>query len=116
MEFYDKLATTASRLINKYGQSVFLVRPDKTIDPITGVDSSGVDRNYKLTGLLKRYPDNLIDGTRIKASDRLMIMDGNFEPALDDQLTINCQNWSVESIQTSNPAGTALVYFVQVRK
>lgn len=115
-DFYDKMADTSSRLLKKFGQDVFLIRPDTTIDPVTGTDTSGVDRHYLLTGLFKSYPDNFIDGTRIKASDRMIIMSGDFEPEISDKIKTDNQEWNIESIKTTNPAGTALIYFVQVRR
>lgn len=114
--FYDRLASTASRLIAKYGQSMLLVRSGDSVDPVTGVTTSGSGTNIKVNGILQKYPDNLIDGTRIKASDRLVIIDGTSEPLMSDLVKINNQDWSIESIQTSNPAGTALVFFVQTRR
>ena len=116
MTFYDRLASTASRLISKYGQTFYIVDNNDSSDPVTGGATSGSNMNYKVSGILQRYPDNLIDGTRIKASDRLVIIDGSLEPSIDNKLKIKDQDWAIESIQTSNPAGTALVHFVQVRR
>jgi len=116
MSFYSNLANTASRLINKYGQNILIVRSGDSVDPVTGVTTSGSDINYKTMGILQTYPDNLIDGTRIKASDRLVIIDGSITPLIDDKIKLESQNWNVESLKTSNPAGTSLVHFVQVRR
>ena len=114
--FYSRLALTSSRLIEKYGQSIMLVRPGDSVDPVTGVTTSGSDIRYKLNGILQKYPDNLIDGTRIKSSDRMLILSGEVEPLITDKVTIGSTDWAIESIQTSNPAGTALVYFIQLHR
>ena len=115
-DFYTKMASTASRLISKYGQSVLLIRSGDTAHPVSGATTSGGGVNLKVSGTLQKYPDNLIDGTRIKASDRLMIIDGSKEPLASDLVKIDNQNWAIESIKTVNPAGTALIYFIQVRR
>ena len=114
--FYDNLAATASRLIKKYGQTLYIVKTSDSIDPVTGVTTSATKPNIKVNGILQNYPDNLIDGTLIKSSDRLAVIDGTVQPLIDDRMRIESQDWEIESIKTSNPAGTALVYFVQVRR
>ena len=67
-------------------------------------------------GILRRYPDALVDGTRITASDRELVIDASVTPAMSDLVTIAGQQWTVVGITSSNPAGTPLVYFVQVRR
>ena len=114
--FYDNLASTASRLISKYGQTLYIVKTGDSIDPVTGVTTSAARANIKVNGILQNYPDNLIDGTRIKSSDRMVIIGGTVKPLNDDRIRIENQDWSIESIKTSNPAGTALVHFIQARR
>ena len=116
MSFYDDMASTSSRLISRFGQIFMLVREVDSIDPVTGVNTEGATRRYQVNGLLKTYPDNLIDGTRIKHSDRLIILDAKLEPLLTDKIRIQNNDWNIENIKASSPAGVALVYFVQVRK
>ena len=115
-EFYTKLASTASRLIKKYGQTLYIVKTGDSTDPVTGVTTSVTKPNIKVNGILQKYPDSLIDGTLIKSSDRLAVIDGGSKPLIDDRMRIESQNWAIESIQASNPAGTALVFFVQCRR
>ena len=115
-DFYTKMAATASRLIGKYGQAMAIKRVSGgTIDPVTGTVTAGTSSTLATTGILQRYPDSLIDGTRILTSDRLAILAPTAEPAMTDKLAFNGKDWTIASIQTANPAGTPLVYFVQVR-
>lgn len=116
MSFYLGLAATASKLIDKYGQTLMLVRETDSIDPVTGITTESATRNYQVNAILKNYPDNMVDGTRIKAGDRLIVIGGKLEPLLTDKFKLQNKNWNIESIKTSNPAGTVLSYFVQVRK
>ena len=116
MNFYDDLASTALELIEEFGQTILLVRSGDSSNPVTGATTIGSGTNHKLSGVLKRYPDNLIDGTRIKSSDRQIVIGGTVEPLMTDKVRIKDVDWAIESIQTSNPAGTALVYFIQVSR
>lgn len=114
--FYDNMAATASRLIGKYGQVISIKRVSGgTIDPVTGTTTAGTTTSYPVQGILQRYPDSLIDGTRILTSDRLAILAPAVEPVITDKLAFGGKDWAIASIQTANPAGTPLVYFVQVR-
>ena len=110
------MASTASRLIGTYGRVVMLVRNTDSTDPVTGVTTSGSTTRYKLMGIFKLYPDSLIDGTRIKASDRVIILDNKIEPILTDKIDISGQEWNIENIKTSEPANEKLVYFLQIRR
>ena len=113
MSFYGKMAKTANRLIKKFGAAITISRVSgESVDPVTGVVTPGTEELFYPFGILKKYPDNLIDGTSIKSSDRVLILDNTVEPLMTDTIV----DWSIESIETSNPAGTSLVYFVQVRK
>jgi len=114
MSFYGNLASTATRLLTKYGQSLTF-RTQTTFDPVTGVES-GSSADTTTIGIAQRLPDNLIDGTRIKQSDKLFVIDSSYEPNMSDKLVIGSDLYSIQDIQTSSPAGTDLVYFVRVRK
>ena len=116
MSFYSNLAATASRLLTKYGQDVVLKRTTGvTINPVTGVET-GSETTILTTGILKTYPDNLIDGSRITSSMRMLVLTSAVEPVLSDKVTIQNQDWNIEEIQTANPAGTTLVYMVRVNR
>lgn len=114
---YDKTAATALKLLTKFGQAIIFVRETGgSTDPITGVVTPGTDASVITTGLLRKYPDNMIDGTRILSSDRELILSNEQEPLPSDKPTINGETWSIESIGTLSPAGTVVIYTCQVRK
>lgn len=116
MSFYGDLADTASRLIGVYGKDIMIKRSDDSIDPVTGVTTSGATQYYKTKGMFKIIPDDLVDGTRIMASDRMIVLSSDFEPELTDAVMINDNPWTIQEIKTSEPSNTVLVYFVRVRK
>jgi hypothetical protein len=115
--FYTSIAATASRLMGRFGATVTAKRSDAAfINPVTGRRLRGSVSQLSAKGIVQRYKDSLIDGTRILDSDRLLILDNSFEPLLSDIFVIQGQEWSVISIKSSQPANVPLVYFVQVRR
>lgn len=114
---YAKMAATALRLLEKFGMTVTLVRTTGgSIDPVTGAVVAGTSANQTTTGLLRKYPDNLIDGTRIMTGDRQAVLSNEVRPLLTDRLRVAGEDWNVMGIETVKPTDTTLVYFVQVRK
>ena len=114
---YSKAAATALKLLTKFGMTITFVRTTgNSVDPITGVVTAGTDASVTTTGLLRKYPDNMIDGTRILASDRELILSDEQEPLPSDKPTINGEDWIIENIGTLSPAGTVVIYTCQVRR
>ena len=114
MSFYSNLATTATSLLTKYGQTITF-RSKQSYDPVTGVASGSASDNTTI-GLFQRIPNSLIDGTRIKTGDRLIVIDNSYEPSMNENVVIGSGIWSIQEIEEVNPAGTGLVYFVRIRK
>lgn len=114
---YAKIAATAARLIENFGQTISVTRTTgATIDPVTGAAVAGTDTVYSPKGILKKYPDDVIDGTRIETGDRELILDNTIEPDLSDKVTVQGEQWTIVNVTSVNPAGTAIVFFCQVRK
>lgn len=117
MSFYADMATTARTLIAEYGQTISVKRTTGgSVDPVTGVVVAGTTTTYSPKGILRKYADKLIDGTRIKASDRELVLDDTVAPVMTDKVTIGGQDWVLKAITPVEPAGTPLVYFCQVSK
>lgn len=115
-DFYERMAAAASRLIEQFGQQVNLSRTTgRVINPVTGAVTPGVTEVFTPKGIFKSYPDNLIDGTRIKAGDRLVVLDSQVEPQMTDKIEAQGTLWPIQEIITANPAGTPIVYMVRVR-
>jgi len=117
MTFYTEMAAVANDLLSEFGASITLKRTTPgTLDPVTGIESSASTANLTTTGIVKTYATKLIDGTRIQAGDRLLILDDTQVPDMTDQVLIGAEYWNIIDIMPVDPAGTPLVYFVQVRK
>lgn len=117
MTFYSDLAATARTLLETYGQAVTITRTTgETIDPVTGDVTAGTDTEYTPNGVLRPFPNELIDETRITSSDRELVLDDTVEPLMGDLVTIDGEDWNIQRIIGTKPAGTALVWRVQVRR
>lgn len=115
--FYNSMAATASKLITKFGAQGTIKRTTGgSIDPVTGDTTAGTTVTYTPNTIVQRYADELIDGTRILSSDRLIILDNTIEPLTTDKITIRGEDWTIVSVSESRPAGIPLVYFVQARR
>lgn len=118
-DFYSKLAATATRLIKKFGAPVTLPRETGgSSDPVTGEETAGVDATVTTTGVMLNYDAKLIDGVNILASDRVLVLTNEQEITIDDTPIFGSESdpWTIVGINEKSPVGTALVYFVQVRK
>lgn len=114
---YAKMAVTARRLLTRFGQSITISRTTgATYDPVTGVTTPGTTTAFTPKGVLLKYPDRLIDGTRILQSDRKLILDDTVAPEMSDKPLVQGEEWTIQDIMTVSPAGTPLIYEVQVRK
>jgi len=86
MSFYGRMASTASRLLTQYGKPVVLERITSVFNPITGMDTSRTVAESTTTGVEIPIRDALVDGTRVKAGDRFLIVDASIEPDMSDRL------------------------------
>jgi hypothetical protein len=46
----------------------------------------------------------------------MLILDSTVQPQITDLVSLEGQQWTLVQIQTINPAGTPLVYMLQVRR
>ena len=112
MTFYSEMAAVAVELLTEFGQAVTLTRrTGKSIDPVTGAITPGTSSDQSTIGVIKPYAKNLIDGTLIQVGDKEAILSPAITPLTSD--TIN--GMQIVNITEVNPAGTVLVYKVQVR-
>lgn len=114
---YERLNATVIRLLSTYGQDISIKRDvGKSINPLTGDVTAGTTSTLTSKGVLTRFPDKLIDGTKIKKSDRLLVLDSTNAVLLTDRFVVDSEEWSAVDIETIKPADTALAYRVQVRR
>lgn len=116
-DFYEDMASTVSELLAEFGQQVRITRETiGSFDPATGIITPGETQHFDLQGVIQNYRDDLIDGTRITAGDRLLVLEpGIVEPKMDDRPVVGGRSWVPVEIQTLAPAGVVLAYKVRVR-
>jgi len=118
MPFYTNMGAVALDLLTKFGTSIILNRTvGNSVDPITGVVVSGVDASVTTTGLVRPYPDKVIDGKRILVGDRELVLSNEQVPQPSDRVVLNGEEWSIVGVKTIQPdTATTVVYFAQVRR
>jgi len=110
---YSGLIGTAARLIDRFGRGVVRTRTTGGgTDPVTGVVTAGLTSTDTFRGINKIIPQDLIDGTRILATDRMIVLEAVANPEMTDKL----DGFSVAEIQEIRPADAPIVWLVRVRK
>lgn len=116
MTFYSGLATTATRLLTEKGQQATWSRTTGgTFNPATGATTGGTTTNYSAYGVLLDFDTRLIDGDNILRTDKRFVMQSGDVPEVNDVVTVNSVAYTVLAIRETNPAGTAVIYELQLR-
>lgn len=123
-QFYDRMASTALRLIERFGQTVTLrdIVPGE-YDPVTGSQTPDVEVDQPAQAILQDYAlqqsgMSYADGTVIKQGDKkiLVAAQGLTPPQLTTAVIADGATWTIVNIKEINPAGTPLVYELQGRR
>ena len=118
---YADLAATAVELLADFGMAMTLTRPTDipaTYDTATGVATPVGPATYTVTGIKLDYSVREIDRENVQAGDQRVYLstDGAVLPKPGDTLTIGSTVFRVMRAGAVSPAGTDLLYDVQVRK
>ena len=107
---YSKLATTATRLINRFGK-----RLQKRTVTNTGSDWNPTQTVIvtPIDGVICAYGIHEIDGTLIKFTDKKLLTTSLI--SLRDKVVDGTLVYTVFSIDVVEPADTTLLYKVQLR-
>jgi hypothetical protein len=116
---YTRFAQIASRLLTKFGMTATLVRRvSGTYVPATGaIPVTETSQSVKV--VLTAYPEKMIDGTAIHTGDKQVSMSVenlDFLPQAGDRLVVGVVTYNVIQVKEHNPAGTVLLYELQVRR
>lgn len=115
---YTTTAATAKALIARFGTSVGMSRTvPGAYDPETGGPAAGTTTTQTVQAVVVDFPQSYIDGTLIRAGDRkaLVSTPGITAPLAGDTFTWKSQPLVVVSVKELGPAGTAVLYTLQVR-
>jgi hypothetical protein len=114
---YARSKATADRLISRFGQTATLRRP--TVSGTAYNPSAGTPTDYSATVVVLDYDRREIDGTRILAADRKVLLAAGtlaIEPVTSDKAVIGGIEHSIIDVAPLNPGGTVLLYQLQVRR
>lgn len=115
---YNSLQSTATRLLKDNGQVVqFAYKTGEIIDPATGqVTTPATNNTIDSFAVVRRYDNEEVNGSTVLASDLLLIINNiATEPDVAWTVTVDSKIWRVMSVRTLSPAGTNIVYYVQIR-
>lgn len=119
---YSTLIATAARLIDRFGRDVTRTRlpASQTTNPVTGAVVCYNDEQEVIPcapstdtfrGINQRIPLALVDGVRVLATDRMLVLEAAAEPRMTDKF----DGYNVEEIQEIRPANDSICWFVRVR-
>lgn len=84
-----------------------------TFDPTTGGITGKTTSTYTVIGIIRR-PRKIFRDGQVVTDDRIRMMitasDLSIVPAIGDGLTISSAEYSIQEIETTQPAGVAIAY------
>jgi len=123
MSFYTRLQKTADKLFKSKGQTVTITRQSAgSYNPATGA-ATVTTTTQTGVGVIFDYGLKQIDGTLIKAGDKLLYLSpynsagaALTAPVLNDTVTIGGATYTVVMpLKTVNPGGTVIMYELNLR-
>ena len=115
--FSRKMQSVATRLLDKYGSTVTLVRAgSKVWDGSLGEWVQQPSTSIALTSAPVPVNANLVDGTTIQAGDMIVKADCSVIPSMDDKVEFGGAQWSIQGIEKKMVNDDVVAYFIQVRK
>ncbi|MFU6376421.1 hypothetical protein ACM792_14660 [Metapseudomonas otitidis] len=121
MGFYDDMAAIALEMISEFGQAVTIQHTQPGhYDPITGGTGPGITREQVAQGLLMEYTGTeLLANSMIKVGDKKLRVAAHgleWPLSLSNRIIIGGRTWTVvPPLKEINPAGTPILYELQVR-
>jgi hypothetical protein len=121
MAFYDEMAVMALEMITEFGQPVTISKTEQgEYDPETGGDSPGATIEQTGQGILLDFSgQEFQNNSLIKQDDKKLKIAAQglaWMPGLLDKVVAQGRTWSiVPPLKEINPAGTPILYELQVR-
>lgn len=117
MSFYGGLANTAAKLLKDKGRPMIIRRKAVTTkDPAAGTVTTSASQDFTVHGVLVNYNTKLVADGVVQKGDRQAIIEGGVvAPTKEDQLVVEGRTWTIVDFESVNPAGTPVIYKLQVR-
>lgn len=112
------LSNTATQLMKSLGDETYVKITRTTgasFDPVLGENTGGTTSVLDSVGVVVSLKSNLIDGERIKATDKMILLDKAIEPLYTDLITFDGIDNTVVMINEINHAGTTQLWNVICR-
>lgn len=115
---YTGLAGTATSLIAKFGRDVSITKKGSTSTTpgkpwlggtATDTTSTTVKAVFELNA------DTFKEDMRVRAADKVCLIDGTIEPQEGDKIAVGSQTLEVIAVAAIEPGDTALAYQVALR-
>ena len=123
--FYDRMAATALRLIERFGLTATLseVTPGE-YDPVTGVETGGATLTQTGQLILLDYTvqeAGIINaaGSLVQQGDKKIMLAAKgleWPPTMTTTVLADGLTWTIVNIKSTNPAGMPLVYELHGRR
>lgn len=112
---YARTAATALRLLTRFGASATLKRTSAgAYNPALGT-SAETQTSLTTTACVFDYDQKYIDGTLVLAGDKYAFLSSEQMPKQGDVLAWQSVDYTVKAVRHVAPAGTAVLYEVQLR-
>jgi len=121
MAFYDEMAVMALEMITEFGQPVTISKTEQgEYDPETGGEAPGATVEQIAQGILLDFTgQEFQNNSLIKQGDKKLKIAAQglaWVPGLLDRVVAQGRTWSiVPPLKEINPAGTPILYELQVR-
>jgi hypothetical protein len=111
------MASDASAMLKEFGQAATWEHDnnDGSLNPATGTTTGATSTAYSAKVVLLDFQTNRINGTSVLATDSRFLMEVGNKPEVGDIITVNAVEYKVMDVQEVNPAGTPVLYEVQLR-
>jgi len=112
------LSALTTKLLTKLGNAAYVSITRETggsLNPVTGVNTPGVITVLPVVGAVTAIDTRLIDGTRIKATDKRLVLDNGVTPEYDDIIGFGGEQYTIVDIDEANHAGTTQAWHLIVR-
>lgn len=118
MSFQSDMAATAHQLLTEFGVSATLIQVVAGIYDPSSSTSSSTETSYTITMYEEDASGSDVDGTQVKAGDKLAMISaiGSVQPQTNDRITYQGADWQVVDATRENVNGLACVYYVTMRK
>ena len=121
MRFYEEISIATHNLITEFGQPVIISKKESgEYDPETGGEAPGATVEQTAQGILLDFTGQEFQtNSLIKQGDKKLKIAAQgmaWAPGLLDEVIVQGRTWSiVPPLKEVNPAGTPILYELQVR-